>query len=259
MKNSRKFSKEKIITIAVAFVVFLSLGYGIYAVIDFSGKPDTAKNNIVNLNETQENVAINTQEKESATQEPSVEDLSVSDDKKQSGHITQQTEAMGAIDVTDAADTVDTDGEAKVDPLSNYSFSEESSLIWPVKGDIVLKYSMDSTIYFNSLGVYKCNPAISIASQEGTGVEAAADGIVESVTKNEETGNTVSIAIGDGYVTTYGLMQDIEVKEGDAVKKGQILGTVAAPTAYYAKEGANLYFSMTKQDEPVDPTVFFED
>ena len=60
-------------------------------------------------------------------------------------------------------------------------------------------------------------------------------------------------------VTTYGLMQDIEVKEGDAVKKGQILGTVAAPTAYYAKEGANLYFSMTKQDEPVDPTVFFED
>ena len=89
--------------------------------------------------------------------------------------------------------------------------------MWPVTGDIVLKYSMDTTIYFKTLGMYKCNPAVSIAAEAGTNVGVAADGVVESVTYSEETGNTVAVAIGDGYVTTYGLIDNVVVKKGDTV------------------------------------------
>ena len=128
----------------------------------------------------------------------------------------------------------------------------------PVQGDIVLKYSMDSTIFFESLNVYKCNPAISIASDVGTSVAAAASGIVQSVEVNEETGTTLTVAIGDGYETTYGLLDEVTVKAGDSIAAGQYLGTVASPTAYYVKEGSNLYFKLTKDGVPVDPMGFFE-
>ena len=87
----------------------------------------------------------------------------------------------------------------------------------------------------------------------------AADGVVESVTYSEETGNTVAVAIGDGYVTTYGLIDNVVVKKGDTVVAGQLLGTVSDPTAYYVEEGPNLYFMLTKDGEPVDPAAYFED
>ena len=138
-------------------------------------------------------------------------------------------------------------------PLDAYSFSESDSLLRPVNGDVVLKYSMDSTIYFESLNVYKCNPAISIAANVGDSVAVAADGIVQSVVDSEETKTTVTVGLGDGYEATYGLLDGVNVKSGDSVYKGQYLGTVAEPSAYYVKEGANLYFKLTKDGIPVNP------
>ena len=129
-----------------------------------------------------------------------------------------------------------------IDIASAYTFSEADSLLWPVSGDIVLKYSMDSTIFFPTLG-----------ADEGTNVGVAASGVVKSVTVNEETGTTVDVAIGNGYETTYGLLDNVVVRSGDKVTKGQLLGTVSAPTAYYTKEGANLYFKVTKDGVSVDP------
>lgn len=146
----------------------------------------------------------------------------------------------------------------KKNPLDAYSFSESDSLLRPVNGDVVLKYSMDSTIYFESLNVYKCNPAISIAANVGDSVAVVADGIVQSVVDSEETKTTVTVGLGDGYEATYGLLDGVNVKSGDSVYKGQHLGTVAEPSAYYVKEGANLYFKLTKDGIPVNPMDYFE-
>jgi murein DD-endopeptidase MepM/ murein hydrolase activator NlpD len=95
-----------------------------------------------------------------------------------------------------------------------------------------------------------------IGSTVGAEVEAAASGIVQSIYESEETGTTMVIAVGDGYMTTYGLLDNLTVQEGEAVIAGQALGTVGAPTAYYVEEGANVYFAVTKDGEPVDPTEF---
>ena len=43
------------------------------------------------------------------------------------------------------------------------------------------------------------------------------------------------------------------VKIGDTVTAGQLLGTVAEPTAYYKEEGPGIYFAMTKDGIPVNP------
>ena len=174
-------------------------------------------------------------------------------------NITIGKEAQGTDTAEESQESQAAKTSAKANPAAAYSFDESDMLMWPVTGDIVLKYSMDTTIYFKTLGMYKCNPAVNIAAEAGTNVGVAADGVVESVTYSEETGNTVAVAIGNGYVTTYGLIDNVVVKKGDTVVAGQLLGTVSDPTAYYVEEGPNLYFMLTKDGEPADPAAYFED
>ena len=51
---------------------------------------------------------------------------------------------------------------------------DKSSAVWPIEGDVLLDYSMDSTIYFPTLEQYKCNPGLVIQSEVSTPVYAPA-------------------------------------------------------------------------------------
>lgn len=134
-------------------------------------------------------------------------------------------------------------------------FDMEKGLLWPVSGDVILKFSMGNTVYFQTLAQYKCNPAVIIASEEGTNVKEAAGGTVTKVTHSDELGNIVTVDIGSGYTLTYGQLKDISVKEGQEIKEGDIIGKVAKPTKYYSKEGSNLYLQVMEKDNPVDPLL----
>ncbi len=137
-------------------------------------------------------------------------------------------------------------------------FTEEDALLWPSAGTILIDYSMDGSVYFPTLNQYKYNPALIIGSEVGNQVLASAKGIVESVSVDEETGNTVVLNIGNGYKLTYGQLKEIPVTEGSVVEKGTLLGYISEPTKYYSKEGGNLYFQMTQQDTAVDPVLYLE-
>lgn len=273
MRRNSNVNKEKIISAIIACGVVFALGIGVVSVVSSTKKMEN-QNNIVDLNEgTGNNLAMedNNNNHEDKTYSNGDADYYDNDEIKQIYDSHKETQAEGNEKGTaqgtgqnqekpaesQSSDTVGVAADAIKDPASGYTFSAESTLQWPVKGEIVLKYSMDSTILFKSLGVYKCNPAISIASEAGTNVGVAANGVVTDVHVSEETGTTVSIAIGGGYVTTYGLLDGVVVKKGDKVVAGQLLGTVAEPTAYYVEEGSNVYFKLTKDDEPVNPMDFF--
>ena len=132
-------------------------------------------------------------------------------------------------------------------------FDEGSTLAWPIVGNVVINYSMDSYIYHPTLGQYKYSPAIVISAVEGESITAAADGVVSNVFYDEEIGNAITVALGSGYELTYGQLGELQVAAGDTVSCGDLLGTVAAPTKYYTLEGCNVYFAMTKDGEPVNP------
>lgn len=135
------------------------------------------------------------------------------------------------------------------------SFDMEKGLLWPVSGDVILKFSMGNTVYFQTLAQYKCNPAVIIAAEEGTNVKEAAGGTVTKVTHSDELGNMVTVDIGSGYTLVYGQLKDISVKEGQEIKEGDIIGKIAKPTKYYSKEGSNLYLQVMEKDKPVDPLL----
>ncbi len=137
-------------------------------------------------------------------------------------------------------------------------FDESEALAWPIVGNVIMNYSMDSYVYFATLGQYRYNDAIVIGANQGEHITAAADGVVTSVFYDEEIGNAMTVALGSGYELTYGQLSDIQLAEGDTVNRGDLLGTVAAPTKYYALEGTNVYFRMTKDGEPVNPLTLLQ-
>ncbi len=129
-------------------------------------------------------------------------------------------------------------------------------LQWPVEGSVLMDYSMDQSIYFATLDQYKYNPAMIIDAQSGDAVKAAAAGTITQIREDAQTGLTVSMDLGDGYEVSYGQMQDLNYKEGAHLEAGDVLGTVAPATKYYSLEGDNLYFALTKDGEPADPTEY---
>lgn len=159
-------------------------------------------------------------------------------------------------EVSDDAENETADVSASVLNLPEVNFSEDTLMEWPVNGNILLDYSMDQTTYFPTLDQYKLSPAIAVGAVEGAPVVAAANGIVYSVKKDVQTGTTVTMELGNGYQAVYGQLTDVNVFEGDTVKKGTTIGYVAQPTKYYSTEGTNLYFEMKKDGEPIDPIVY---
>lgn len=166
-------------------------------------------------------------------------------DKEEEGMIDESKE-------TTASKPEDTEAIATtVQPVLD--FTEEDKLVWPIVGDILINYSMDKTIYFPTLEQYKYNPAIVISATVGESIAAAAEGRVVSVSYDPQLGNTVVMDLGNQYELTYGQLENITVSEGSYVVTGDIIGDVASPTKYYSTEGANVYFKLTKDGEPINP------
>ncbi len=133
-------------------------------------------------------------------------------------------------------------------------YSSDNKMNWPVLGEVVMGYSTDHVIYDKTLEQYRTNDNICISAELGTQVKATADGVVKSVTKNRQKGNTVVIDNGNGWTTVYSELQDgVLVKEGDVVKAGQVIGGVGNPSIYSVLLGNHLSFSVMKNDKPVDP------
>ncbi len=137
-------------------------------------------------------------------------------------------------------------------------FASEENLVWPLEGNVLLDYSMDTTIYFPTLDQYRCNPAIVIGGEVNSKVYLVAPGVITDISTNEVTGCTVTQDLGDGYSAVYGQLKELNFSVGDEVEGGQVIGYVSEPTKYYSVEGSNLYFELLKDGEPVNPLEYFE-
>ena len=143
-------------------------------------------------------------------------------------------------------------------PTTLHFNHETDALLWPVSGNVIRKYSMDSLVHYATLAQWKVSPAMLISAEEGEEVTCAADGIVTSIEENEETGITVTSSIGDGYTLIYGQIEDLTIGEGDTIEKGQIIGKLSKPTRYNSIEGPSLYIQLLNGEETLDPMLCLE-
>ncbi|MCL2407712.1 MAG: M23 family metallopeptidase [Defluviitaleaceae bacterium] len=133
-------------------------------------------------------------------------------------------------------------------------FSENDGMNWPIVGEIVMVYSTDRLVFDATLEQFRTNDNLSIGASLGDAINAAAAGRVIAITSTRERGNTVVIDHGNGWRTTYSqLRDDILVREGDVVAKGQQIGNVGTPSIHSSRLGPHLAFSVHQDDSSIDP------
>jgi len=143
--------------------------------------------------------------------------------------------------------------KALADPVFR-SFQDGDTMDWPVLGEIVMDYSVSSLVYDKTLDQYRVNDSLWIAAKPGAPVKASCEGVVQKIEKTRRDGTTVTIDNGNGWTTTYGqLLDSVIVKEGEIVKRGQMIGGVANPTIYGVLHGSHVSFKVAKDEATVDP------
>ena len=127
----------------------------------------------------------------------------------------------------------------------------------PVSGKEITGYSMEALSYNQTTRDWRVHNGVDIAADAGTEVCAAADGEVYTVYEDDSMGYTVVIRHDGGYLTRYAsLSQDIPVKSGDTVSAGQVIGYVGDSALVETTLGSHIHFSVTHQDEPMNPADF---
>lgn len=127
-------------------------------------------------------------------------------------------------------------------PTPEGASSGTGALAWPTSGTI-------SQPYWNG------HRAIDIGAWTGTAVTAADSGYVIAASSgwNNGYGTMVMIDHGSGYVTLYGHLNSIFVRQGESVAKGQQLGTVGNTGN---STGPHLHFEVRYQGVARNPFNF---
>lgn len=117
----------------------------------------------------------------------------------------------------------------------------DAKWIWPASGEIIAGFN-EAT-----------NKGVDIAGNPGDPVIASAAGqVVYSGSGLRGYGKLVIIKHDDDYLTAYAHNQNLLVKEGDAISKGQRIAELGSTDADRPK----LHFEIRRQGRPVDPLQY---
>lgn len=250
-----------------AFYVALGLGLlailAVVAVYTMGRRGTEVAENDLDLNQASDYTAITTEDKKieetnakTANQKGSAgRTTATTEDKKTTQEVT--TEAV-TEQVTESTESVNAEQIPVTTDVGELDFTSDKTLTWPVNGDVILPYSMETTVHFKTLDQYQCNPGMLIAAGNGTTVKNAYLGKVTKVTSDNMYGNLVTLYIGNDYSIVYGQLDTIYVKEGDYVKAGESIGTIGNPTDSFTEEGSHLFFQMLEGEKAIDPMMFIE-
>lgn len=94
---------------------------------------------------------------------------------------------------------------------------------------------------------------LDFAVPQGTPVKAPADGVVTIVDDYFFNGKTIFLDHGQGLVTMYCHLSAADVKPGQTVKRGQVIGRVGATGR---ATGPHLHWNVSLNGNRVDPAIF---
>lgn len=122
--------------------------------------------------------------------------------------------------------------------------------IWPVRGQITAGFGQRLDP-FSGEGAF--HSGLDISAPYGTGVDAAAEGLVFYAGQDQGYGNEILIDHGYGIKTKYGHLSQIYVVVGQEVKRGQAIGAVGTSGK---TTGPHLHYEVLVQETPVNPSRY---
>ena len=120
--------------------------------------------------------------------------------------------------------------------------------LWPVIGRISSTFG--ETRLNSSSGGTRPHMGVDICAPTGTAIMAPAEGIVMIAGREAEYGRLVCLDHGHGFTTMFGHLNEIQVKIGDRIQAGQVLGTVGTSGN---TTGPHLHYEVRIYGQPVNP------
>ena len=103
--------------------------------------------------------------------------------------------------------------------------------------------------------VSKFHAGVDFSAPTGTDVYATGDGtVIEAARSKGGYGNVVVIDHGFGYKTMYAHLHQIKVRQGEKVKRGQIIAAVGSSGK---STSPHLHYEVWKNSQPINPVNYF--
>lgn len=130
----------------------------------------------------------------------------------------------------------------------------------PMNNAEVIKDYSDTKLQYNDiLNRWEIHLGIDFTSPTDNSVMSVLDGTVTDVTNNSLEGYIVEITHDNGFVSVYSsLDENVLVKEGDEVKKGDKIGEASNSASREFDDENALHFVLLQSGVEVDPNIYLD-
>lgn len=118
--------------------------------------------------------------------------------------------------------------------------ASQGRMAFPVQGPIIREYAKGK------------NDGIGIGASAGTSVKSAAAGTVAAITENTDKLPIIVVKHPDNLLTVYANVDNLKVKKGDTVSRGQQLASVRSGSSDF------LHFEVREGFDSVDPLPYLQ-
>jgi murein DD-endopeptidase MepM/ murein hydrolase activator NlpD len=158
-----------------------------------------------------------------------------------------------AADAAPAPSKTSTRRSAKSSEETVVASADRERFIAPLKGRLSSGFGYRQSPMG---GGRKYHSGIDIAAPYKSPIRAAASGKVIKAARSWSRGRHVIIQHADGYSTAYFHLASTDVKEGDWVKQGEIIGREGSTGI---STGPHLHFEIHRNGQAVDPALYIKE
>ena len=125
--------------------------------------------------------------------------------------------------------------------------------IWPVRGYLSASFGNRQDPF---TGGRDFHPGLDISSPTGTRVQAPAEGVVVTASFQGGYGNAIVIDHGYGVVTRYGHLSGFNVRPGQRIRRGDVIGFVGSTGR---STGPHLHYEVWVRNQAQNPIHYILD
>ncbi|KAB2836239.1 MAG: peptidoglycan DD-metalloendopeptidase family protein [Caedimonadaceae bacterium] len=168
-----------------------------------------------------------------------------------SSKVKVQTETKTSTSSDEPKETVPFSPASETSPTE--PVEDQATTADPAQFSWPLPFKGEITLSFNQVINGAKNDGININVPRGTPINAIGEGTIVHASPVKGFGNLILIKHNDTWMSAYGHMDKILVKQGSKIKKGQKIGTVGQ-TGYV--KTPQLHFELRQASKPIDPTKY---
>lgn len=125
--------------------------------------------------------------------------------------------------------------------------------------EVIREYSETKPSYSKTLDLWEVHKGIDISAEKGYEVKSLLTGKVVNVFKDDKHGISVKVESDNNVVVVYSnLDEKTNVKKGQEIVEGQVLGTVGDTTSVESEESTHIHVEAFKGEESIDPMTLLK-